>query len=81
MISSQTEYAKAREELQYVTHWLSRLESEKGTTRKGLTTASVRKMIARLQEELAKYEAAGACTTPDSKERSGPNDDGGEEEA
>lgn len=76
MISSQTEYAKAREDLQYVTHWLSQLESEGATIRKDLTTASVRKMIARLQEELAEYEAASAATPPASKERTEPNDRG-----
>ena len=60
MISSKTEYLKAREELQHLTHWLSRLENEKATVRKSLTTASIRKMISRLQEELAEYEAAAA---------------------
>ena len=76
MISSQKEYQKARDELRYLTDWLSRLESEKATARKGLTTASIRKMIARLQDELAEYEAAGAAILPTPEERAEPNDGG-----
>ena len=59
MISSETEYQKAREELDHMARWLSRLEDENAAERKGLTTASVRKMIARLQEELAQYGSVG----------------------
>ena len=73
MISSQTEYQKAREELEHLTHWLSRLEIEKAVVRKGLTVASIRKMISRLQEELAEYEAAGAAILPTRKEQTEPN--------
>jgi hypothetical protein len=76
MISSQTEYQKAREELQYLNHWLSRLENEKEIPRKGLTTASIRKMISRLQEELAEYEMSGDSILPASKEQSEPKDGG-----
>lgn len=74
MISSQTEYQKAREELDHLTRWLSRLENEKVAVRKGLTVASIRKMISRLQDELAEYEAAGALTPPVSEEQTEPND-------
>ena len=81
MISSKTEYLKAREELQHLTHWLSRLENEKATAHKSLTTASIRKMISRLQEELAQYEAAAASIPPASEKRTEPNDDGVDRQA
>ena len=74
MISSPTEYEKAREELQYLNQWLSRLENE--IPRKGLTTASVRKMISRLQEELAEYEASGDAVLPTSQEPTEPKEGG-----
>jgi len=78
LISSETEYHKAREELEHLTRWLSRLENEKVTARKRLTTASVRRMISRIQEELAEYEASGVSTPPVSEE--GPeSDDAGAE--
>jgi hypothetical protein len=64
LISSPTEYQKAREELDYMARWLSRLESEDAAVRKDLTISSVRKMISRLQNELAEYETAGALTPP-----------------
>ena len=78
MISSQTEYSKAREELQYMTDWLSRLQGEGATVRKGLTTASVRKMIARLEEEIAEYEAANGAGPPTPEEGTEPSDGGAE---
>ena len=76
MISSETEYHKAREELEHLTRWLSRLEDKKVTARKGLTTASIRKMISRIQEELAEYEARGVSTPPVSGDKSKPDDAG-----
>jgi len=74
LISSLTEYQKTLEELEYLTHWLSRLENEKAAANKGLTVASIRKMISRLQEELAEYEAAGASVLPSREEQTEPND-------
>ncbi len=74
MISSMTEYQKAREELEHLTHWLSRLENEKATTRKGLTVASIRKMISRLQVELSEYEMGGISTPSAAEEQIGPKD-------
>lgn len=59
MISSATEYRKAREELEHLAQWLARLEAKEVPEDKRLTTASVRKMISRIQEEVAEYEAAG----------------------
>ena len=81
MISSQTEYRKAREEIEHLTRWLSRLENEKATVRKGITVASIRKMISRLQDELAEYEAAGASTLPVPEKQTEPNDGDVEQEA
>ncbi len=73
MISSHAEYLRAREELEYLNDWLSRLEDKNITPRKAVTTASVRKMIARLQEELAEYEAASVASPPTSEERTDSN--------
>jgi hypothetical protein len=56
MISTASEYQKAQEELRQMESWLQRLQQEPATPEKGLTKAGVRKMIARLHEELAMYE-------------------------
>ena len=48
--------------------------------RKGLTIASVRKMISRLQDELAEYEAAGALTPPVPKREPEPDNGDVEQE-
>ncbi len=74
MIASKTEYRKAREELDYLTDWLARLDSEEVAERKALTAASVRRMISRVKEEIAEYDAASASTGP-SPENSAPPDD------
>lgn len=56
MISSEIEYESAKNELQHVQAWLDRLQREHPHPEKGLTKAGLRKMIARLHEELAVYE-------------------------
>ena len=56
MIHGEREYQKAREELAHLEGWLARLLEEHPGAEKGLTKAGVRKMIARLHEELAVYE-------------------------
>jgi hypothetical protein len=43
--------------------WLKRPQSEKGKNEKGLTKAGIRKMIARLQDELAVYEGQQEIST------------------
>ncbi len=75
MISSEIEYQKAREEIEHLTRWLERIETEKGTDFKGLTAASIRKMISRIHEELAEYEAANVSTLPPSEDKSESDDD------
>lgn len=74
MISSETECQKAREDLDYLNGWLARLESEEVADRKSLTSASVRKMISRVQEEIAEYEAASASTAPSPQNGAQPDD-------
>lgn len=56
MINGADEYEKAQEELRYLEEWLARLLRDHPPPEKGLTKAGVRKMIARLHEELAVYE-------------------------
>jgi hypothetical protein len=56
MISNDIEYEKAQGELRDLENWLARLQREHPAPSKGLTKAGVRKMIARLHEELAIYE-------------------------
>lgn len=56
MIVNAREYEKAQEELKYLDAWLSRLEQESPLPKKGLTRAGIRKMIARLHEELTTFE-------------------------
>lgn len=56
MIENAIQYEKAREELVSLEARLERLLRENPGGKKGLTKAGVRKMIARLHEELAVYE-------------------------
>jgi hypothetical protein len=56
MIGSPEEYQKAQAELQHLENWLQRLQQEHPVPAKGLTKAGIRKMIARLHEELGVYE-------------------------
>ena len=58
MISSAQEYEAAQGELSYLEDWLSRLQREHPTPSHGLSKAGIRKMIARLHEELALYEGS-----------------------
>jgi hypothetical protein len=56
MIANAAEYAKAQEELRSLEERLARLQQTHPIGAKGFTKAGVRKMIARLHEELAIYE-------------------------
>ncbi len=58
MIESKNQYDAAKAELQSLEERLSRLQREYPLPAKGLTKAGVRKMIARLHEQLAIYEGS-----------------------
>jgi hypothetical protein len=58
MIANLQEYEKAQEELRDLEGRLQELQREHPLPAKGLTKAGVRKMIARLHEELAIFEGS-----------------------
>ena len=57
MIADSQQYKKADEELRQLQDWLDRLIRENPAPEKGLTKAGIRKMIARIHEEMAAFEA------------------------
>jgi hypothetical protein len=58
MIANTTEYQKAQEEIHALEERLARLQQAHPVGSKGFTKAGIRKMIARLHEELAVYEGS-----------------------
>lgn len=58
MITNVAEYQKAQEELGLLEQRLERLQRDYPIGSKGFTKAGIRKMIARLHEELAVYEGS-----------------------
>ena len=64
MISTVQEYRAAQEELRELEHRLEGLQRDHPGGEKGLTKAGVRKMIARLHEELAVYEGGQEVSAP-----------------
>ena len=58
MITNPVEYAKAEQELRDLEQRLEQLQQSNPVGSKGFTKAGVRKMIARLHEELAVYEGS-----------------------
>ncbi len=56
MISNNIEYEKAQEEIRILEERLERLQKTHPLGTKGFTKAGIRKMIARLHEELAIFE-------------------------
>jgi hypothetical protein len=58
MIATPTEYEKAQEEIRILEERLERLQQTHPIGSKGFTKAGIRKLIARLQEELAIYEGS-----------------------
>jgi hypothetical protein len=58
MITTVVEYEKAQEELHALEQRLHRLQETNPIGAKGFTKAGIRKMIARLQEELAVFEGS-----------------------
>ena len=64
MIETADQYSKAQAELRQLEVRLQRIQAENPPPAKGLTKAGVRKLIARLHEELAVYEGAGEIEGP-----------------
>lgn len=62
MIANATEYEKAREELRLLEQRLEQLLREHPVGSKGFTKAGVRKMIARLHEEMALFEGSSEAS-------------------
>jgi hypothetical protein len=58
MIANAEQYQKAQEELPLLGARLHRLQQSYRLGEKGFTKAGIRKMIARLHEELALYEGS-----------------------
>ena len=58
MIANPTEYQKAQEEIRSLEGRLELLQKNHPIGSKGFTKAGIRKMIARLHEELAMYEGS-----------------------
>jgi hypothetical protein len=66
MIATTTDNETAREELRDLEARLHRLEQFYPAGNKGFTKAGIRKMIARLHEELAMYEGSEEAKKPES---------------
>jgi len=64
MITGPEEYEKAQADLRDLNERLARLQQTNAAGSKGFTKAGVRKMIARLHEELAVYERSEEIHTP-----------------
>ena len=58
MITTVAEYEKAQAELRDLQGRLEKLQQEHPVGEKGFTKAGIRKLIARLNEELAVYEGS-----------------------
>jgi DNA topoisomerase VI subunit A len=58
MISNAAEYEKAQEEIRVLEERLERLQQTHPIGSKGFTKAGIRKLIARLHEELALFEGS-----------------------
>ncbi len=64
MISNSTEYEKAQDEIRVLEERLRRLQESHPIGSKGFTKAGIRKMIARLHEELALFEGSNEAKHP-----------------
>ena len=65
MIANVTEYEKAQEEIRVLEERLERLQQSHPIGSKGFTKAGIRKLIARLHEELALYEGSEEARQPE----------------
>lgn len=66
MIANPREYQTAQEELGVLEERLRRLQDTNPGGSKGFTKAGIRKMIARLHEQLAVYEGSEEARRPES---------------
>ena len=64
MIHNLTEYEKAQEEMRILEKRLEKLQQNHPVGSKGFTKAGIRKMIARLHEELALFEGSEEARQP-----------------
>ena len=64
MIHNLTEYEKAQEEMRILEKRLEKLQANQPVGSKGFTKAGIRKMIARLHEELALFEGSEEARQP-----------------
>jgi len=67
VITNAFEYEKAEEELRDLERRLERLQQSNPIGSKGFTKAGIRKMIARIHEELAVYEGSEEARRPESR--------------
>jgi len=67
VITTTIEYEKAEQELHDLEARLERLQQSNPIGSKGFTKAGIRKMIARLHEELALYEGSEEARRPESR--------------
>jgi hypothetical protein len=65
MIANANEYQKAQEEMRLLEERLARLQEGHPIGSKGFTKAGIRKLIARLHEEMAEYEGSEAARQPE----------------
>lgn len=70
MITNAVEYEKAEQELRDLERRLEGLQRSHPIGSKGFTKAGIRKMIARIHEELALYEGSEEARDPESSGRS-----------
>lgn len=71
MITNAVEYEKAEQELRDLEKRLEALQRSHPVGSKGFTKAGIRKMIARIHEELALYEGSEEAREPESGHPSG----------
>lgn len=67
MIANASEYQRAEEELRMLEDRLGRLQQAHAIGAKGFTKAGIRKMIARLHEELAAFEGSEEARQPEAR--------------
>ena len=67
MITTTAEYQKAQSELQDLQERLAQLQRDHPVGEKGFTKAGIRKLIARLNEELALFEGSEEARSLQSK--------------